>query len=181
MNITTFTLIAGALLILWGRKLFWLLVAILGFMFGWYIVSTYLDVQTESTLLIVSIASGVLFALLGVFIQKLAIRVAGFAVAGFFLINVSESLGWHSEHFPWIPFVVGGIIGAILASFIFEWVLIVLSSLTGAYLVVRELHTSHSSGIIILVILAMIGIIFQSRKKGKPRAEKKRAEAEAEG
>ncbi len=167
-------LLVGIVLLLWGRKLFWLLLGAIGFLFGWYLASTYFDAEPHTVLWLVAGASGIICAMLAIFLQKVAVAVAGFAGGGFVLANVAGTLQSREDHFSWIIFAVGGIGGAILAAFLFEWALIILSTITGAYLIVREFHTTPQNMVIAVVVLTLVGILFQTRKRDgrRPASQK---------
>ena len=70
-------LVVGLLLLLAGRRLFWLFVAVAGFVAGVEAVPYVLPLQTELFTLVVGLAFGLLGALLAFFLQKLAIAIAG--------------------------------------------------------------------------------------------------------
>src|SRR5437660_12322930 len=72
----------GAVILLFGRKLFWLCVAAVGFAAGVEITPHF--VHEPSTLLALSVALvlGLIGALLAIFLQKIAIAVMGFLAGG---------------------------------------------------------------------------------------------------
>src|SRR5437762_11845435 len=124
----------GIVILFFGRKLFWLCVAAVGFAAGVEIAPHLVHEPSPLLALTVAVVLGIIGALLALFLQKVAIAVLGFlaggklagAIASAFLIQY----GQHST----IVFLVGGIVGAILLV-LFDWALIVVSSLIGAHLI----------------------------------------------
>jgi Domain of unknown function (DUF4203) len=157
--------------LLLGRSLFWLFVAAVGFVVGVELAPLILPHQTELFTLLVAVVLGIAGALLAVFVEKIAIAVAGF-VAGGYLASVlcAPLLGGAGMAYPlsWLCFLIGGILGAVLMIVFFNWALIILSSLQGAHLIVRGLPVIHGlpalrhHSQILFAILALIGIAVQA-------------------
>jgi hypothetical protein len=61
----------------------------------------------------------------------------------------------------WIVYILGGIIGLILVSVLFDWALITLSSLAGASLIVQALFSQGTTGGLLFFILFIAGVIIQ--------------------
>ena len=171
MNII-FVLLGIALLIA-GRRLFWLFVGALGFIVGFALATQFFASQSELVILAISLGVGLLGALLAVFLQQLAIGVAGFVAGGYGLLLLLDVIGLRLGIPTWIPFVVGGIIGAALLASLFDWALIVLSSLTGAGLVLEAIKAEAWLGIVIFAILFFIGLGIQAAglRGKKPKSE----------
>jgi hypothetical protein len=74
------------------------------------------------------------------------------------------------ETWYWLPFVIGGIIGAILVSVLFDWALIVLSSLAGAAIITQALALSGAVGIGVILALTAVGVIIQASTDRKVTA-----------
>ena len=160
----------GVLLLLLGRRLFWLFVAVAGFLTGVAAAPYILPHQGELFTLLVAVVLGVLGALLAIFVQKLAVAIGGFIAGGYLAVVIGRPLlGGAAGIYPgeWLCFVVGGILGAILLMAFFNWALILLSSLQGAHMILRGLPLSqyrlprHNFPVLFL-ILAVIGIIVQT-------------------
>jgi hypothetical protein len=169
--ISLFPIILGMLLLFLGRKIFWLFVGAVAFIAALTIIPKYATIQ-QPTLFYVALAVGVFAATAGVFVQKIVLRGAGFIAGGYVFFGLwerfvtSESLPW------WLPFVIGGVLGALLLSFLFDWAMIILSSLTGAFLIVQALAIERNTQLGLLVVLAIIGIIVQVKaKRGKRKPE----------
>jgi len=158
-------LIAGALLIVAGRRLFWLLVGAAGFVAAWTLSYQYLHLRDAGTQLVVAVVAGLVGVALAVFAQKVAIALAGF-VAGVYLVAallgvspglapVSLTLGQD------LALLAGGLVAAIVAVALFDVALVVLSSLAGASLVSDALQTGGTLRWLVVAVLAAIGIGLQ--------------------
>jgi hypothetical protein len=99
--------------------------------------------------------------LLAIFLQRVAVALAGFFAGGWF---AAQLLGLHMANprgGDLLIFVVAGVIAALLAIALFDLALIVLSSLAGADLVVAALHPGPQSARLLLIVLAVAGIAVQ--------------------
>ncbi len=153
-------LLLGAALLVAGRKLFWLFIGIVGFITGVQLAARFWD-GPEWTAIVIGIVVGLLFALLAVFIEALAIGIAGFLVGGFVLTTFTNQLGFNDGLLFWLFFAIGGMIGLLLVMFLFDWALIVLSSLAGASLGVQALFAEGGPGILVFIGLFLLGLILQ--------------------
>jgi len=160
--------VVGAAILILGRKLFWVFVGAVGFVLGMDIAGHFLQGRPDWLILVVAFATGILGALLSVFLQRAAIFVAGF-FSGWHIGETLLSLsGWQPSLPQWVPFAIGGIVCAILLYVLFDWALIFLSSLSGAGLIVQSFPlTGHAQGLL-FVGLVVVGVFIQTglMKKG---------------
>jgi hypothetical protein len=170
---TILPIIVGLLLLLLGRKVIWLFAAAVVFVLSLQLLTQY--VHTHTTMLFyVALGLGAITAVATIFLQKILIRVAGFLAGGYLFLSLAhqfatpEALPW------WLPFVVGGVLGAVLLSFLFDWALIVLSAATGAFLIVQQFELTRNVGLGLVIALALVGIVVQAR--GRLGGKKKGSE-----
>jgi hypothetical protein len=156
------SLLVGIALLLFGRRLFWLFVAAIGFAIGLQLAPYLMQNPPPWLSLTISIALGLVGALLAFLLQKLAIGVAGFLVGGRAAVAIVAALIANYAHYYGITFVVGGIIGALLLLALFDWALIIFSSIEGARLIASSVHLPSTGTTILVVGLAIFGIIVQS-------------------
>lgn len=155
------SVVVGIALLLFGRRLFWLFVAALGFAIGLQL-APYLSQNPPLWLsLLLSLGLGLLGALLAVMLQKLAIGIAGFLVGGRVAVAIAAAFLVNHAHYSAITFVIGGVIGAILLLALFDWALIIFSSIEGARLIADAVHLPSTGTSILLVVLAVFGVIMQ--------------------
>ena len=73
-----FVLVFGLALLLAGRRIFWLVVGVVGFLFGFDLASRVLGLDAEGLGLLIGVFAGVLGIFLAVFLQKFAIGLRRF-------------------------------------------------------------------------------------------------------
>ena len=162
-------LLLGILLLLLGRRLFWLFVGVAGFQVGMAIAER-LAISPQGLKLLIAIAIGILGAVIAIFLQKVAIAIAGFVIGGYITVELLRA----SNLFPKaleviqgtsisVPYIIGGIIGAVLLFVLFDWGLIVLSSISGASLIVHNIAFQKQVLQVLFVVLVIVGILVQAR------------------
>jgi hypothetical protein len=154
----------GIVILFFGRKLFWLCVAAVGFAAGVEIAPHLVHEPSPLLALTVALVLGLIGALLALFLQKIAIAVLGFLAGGKLAGAIAAAFFVQYAQYSTIIFVVGGIIGAILLLVLFDWALIVVSSLIGAHLIVFQgaITLPPSGSTILFLGLAIVGIFVQA-------------------
>ncbi len=159
-------LVIGILLLTLGRRLFWLFVGAAGFLVGVELARHSLVTHYGWEPLVVGLAAGVLGALLAIFLQRIAVAVAGFVGGGYALMGLLGLSHWrHPADLPaWMAFIVGGVIGLVLVTMLFDWALIILSSLVGSSMIVHAhaVQIAPHSMPLVFLVLAVVGIIVQA-------------------
>jgi uncharacterized protein DUF4203 len=161
-SVTIVGVLIGIVILFFGRKLFWLCVAAVGFALGVEIAPHLVNEPSSVLALLVALALGVLGALLALFLQKIAIAVLGFLAGGKLASAIAAAFFVHYAQYSTIIFVVGGIIGAILLLAVFDWALIVVSSFIGAYLIQSAIVLPPTGSTIVFIGLAILGIVVQA-------------------
>ncbi len=154
--------ILGISVLLLGRRLFWLFVGVVGFVAGALLADFFFRGNSAWVVFIFAAVAGLLGALVAVLLQRLSIAVSGFLAGGYVSAVILYHRGLGTDVHFWIPFLVGGIIGALLLSIIFDPALIVLSSLVGSALIAQPLHVSPPHKGLIFFLLAATGMITQT-------------------
>lgn len=158
---------AGVLLLFLGRKMFWLFVAVVGFLIGMTFAPELLPNQPDSVILVISLIAGLLGALLAALLQKVAVGLAGFAAGGYIVYYLLEFITVNPGNYQWIAIVAGGILGALLGGSMFDWALILITSASGAILISRGLELAMPISAVILVALFVFGVVAQGNIKAK--------------
>jgi hypothetical protein len=158
--LSVISLVLGAALLIAGRKLFWLFVGAAGFVAGLQLATQFWQ-GPEILAIVIGLVVGVVFALLAIFLQGIAIGVAGFLAGGYVLTVVAGMLGLNQGAFSWLVYLIGGIIGVLLVIFLFDWAIITLSSLAGASLITQALPLPSGLGGIIFLGLVIVGVVIQ--------------------
>ena len=167
-SVTIVGVLIGIVILLFGRKLFWLCVAAVGFALGVEIAPHLVNEPSSVLALLVALALGVLGALLALFLQKIAIAVLGFLAGGKLASAIAAAFFLHYAQYSTIIFVVGGIIGAILLLAVFDWALIVVSSFIGAYLIQSAIVLPPTGSTIVFIGLAILGFVVQAASFRRP-------------
>jgi hypothetical protein len=155
-------LIVGAVLLVAGRKLFWLLVGAIGFAIGVMLATRFFN-GNELTMILAGLVLGLIFALLAVFLESIAIGIAGFLGGGYVLLTIAGMLGLdRGGIWSWVIYAIGGILGILLVAMLFKWALIIISSLVGASLVVTAFGMSAAAAGLIYLGLVIAGILIQA-------------------
>jgi hypothetical protein len=157
-----FRLFFGIAMLVMGRRLFWLFLGVVGFVFGFDFAERTIHGQPDSVILIIALLAGALGGVLAIFLQKLAVLAGGFFAGGYLLIELLKTLGVGTGDHHWILFIIGGVVGAILMSVVFGWALIILSSLIGSLLILQTFHFGQQVSGLVFLCLAALGIVIQA-------------------
>lgn len=161
-------LILGAALLTLGRRLFWLFVAAIGFVAGLRFANELLTDQPAWVGIMLGLIVGLVAAGLAVLFQRFAIGLAGFLAGAYVLLAVLEIFGLEGSTWTLVALLAGGIAGALLMFALFDWALILLSSITGADLIVGEIGPESLSTLWLLV-LVVLGIVIQAGIRRRQR------------
>ena len=157
-----FEAIVGVVLLLAGRRLYWLFIGIAGFALGVWAASYFYKGESQLMVLLIALAAGLAGVLLAKTLQKLALTLAGFVAGGYALVNLVRLLNFDLSVETWVLYLVGGIIGAGSVLLMFDWALIILSSTTGAILIIDALKFGSTLTLLVFIVLACVGILVQS-------------------
>jgi hypothetical protein len=149
----------GIALLVAGRKLYWLFVGVIGFVVGITLAEQIITGVSDLVLIAIALAAGAIGGVLAFALQRLALAVAGFLAGGYILMTLLNVLGLNQA--AWLPFLIGGIIGAVLVAMLLDPALIVLSALLGANVLVDMLSVERWMGMVLLAALTAIGITIQ--------------------
>jgi hypothetical protein len=156
-----FNILLGIILLLFGRKLFWLFVAVAGFIVGIEFAAMFLADKPQWVLLLVGFATGSLGAIVAIFAQRFAFALAGFYAGTFLTLLLVQP--FISSEVILIFLLGGGLIGAGLSFWILDPALIILSCLIGAGAIVKALGTGQMPSAVIFVLLVSAGIFIQTK------------------
>ncbi len=159
---TIIGVVIGVVILFFGRKLFWLCVAAVGFAVGLEIAPMLVNEASSLLALVIALVFGVLGALLALFIQKVAIALLGFLAGGKLATAIAAAFFVQHAQYSTIIFVIGGVVGAILLLAVFGWALIVVSSFIGAYLIQSAIVLPPTGLTLVFIGLAILGIFVQA-------------------
>ncbi len=168
-------LIVGAVALITGRRLYWFFVAAAGFVAGLTLANRFFQGESELLIIVIALAAGLIGAVLALFLQRVAVAVAGFILTGYVLTALLELFSLSFGQLDWIVYIVAGVFGAVLVSLLFDWALIVLSSLAGGVLIVQVFDLQPWITALLLLGLVVFGITIQAAQlPGRSAQERKR-------
>lgn len=154
-------IIFGILLLMLGRKLFWLFSGVTCFIIAIEYAGLFLAGRSDKIILIVALICAIIGLILAFVVQKVGLGIAGFLGGGYVSMMLIRELGFSLSWLPWVIFILGGVLGAILITVIFDWALIILSALIGAFLIIQTTDFSLDLTKVLFLCLTVIGIVTQ--------------------
>jgi hypothetical protein len=162
----------GAIVLFFGRTLYWVFVGIVGFLLGMTLADQYLASQSEAVQFLAALAAGIIGAIVAVFVQRIAFALGGFFAGGYIALRIADHFGAQGDNNT-IWFIIGGVIGAIVAAMLMDWAIILLSSLAGSAAILSGLtgiNMDSNVRSILFLVLAIVGIVVQGRRIAPPVA-----------
>jgi hypothetical protein len=166
--ITILNFFVGLVVLLWGRRLFWLLVGGVGFLLGAQLAGSLLGDQEQWVILLAALAAGVLGAVIAVFLERIAFALVGLLAGAGIALEIVQQAGWQESAL--IAAVVGGAVGLVAALLLTDWAIVVLSALVGAAALVSvfaEVGLDEALRPLVFIALAVVGVWFQGRQLRK--------------
>ena len=155
---------AGLLLLFAGRKFFWLVAALVAFLFVFNLFENLFGGGWVG--LILAVIAGAIFAWLATKFVKIVGYIVG-ALAG--AVGLPLFLNMFGLNFGWLLMaLIGAVVGFLLMLSLFDWGLIVLTSWAGANAVTGMVNGRWALGstfaTIIFIVLMGAGVYVQSRE-----------------
>ena len=176
------TLGLGAALLLFGRRLYSLLLGAVGFGAGLWAATTppvqSLDfAASPEARLLIALVLGVVAASLTFVVQRVALIAGGIGAGGFGGLWIAGAMGGGPEGWTWALPIGGAAIGGLLLPRLFKTALMLLSVWVGAALLVQSLPVHGPMAALLALGLMMVGVLVQTRGRRRgERRERKRTE-----
>ncbi|MBE7553864.1 MAG: DUF4203 domain-containing protein [Anaerolineales bacterium] len=171
-GIQVVAILVGVVVLIAGRQLFWLFVGAVGFVVGLSLAFQLLADQPPWLILLAAVLLGLVGIVVAVFLQTIAVGLAGFLMGGYALTWLGQQFSLDLSQWGWLIFVVGGVMGVLLAIYLFDAALIILSALAGASLIVQAISLDPLVTVILFLVLVLLGILIQtSTRRAKPPAD----------
>ena len=164
--------VAGLVLLLFGRRLYALVLGAAGFTFGWSL-APLLDAGPQLQLG-AGVLLGVLAAMLAFFVQKMLLSVSGFVLGLFVSWWLVSAGAVHLGGLELVLILLSGFLGAFLMRALFGATLVVLSSFVGASLLIEAWGVSGPLAMASWFGAALLGILLQTRARGDAKERRKR-------
>ncbi|MDO9515124.1 MAG: hypothetical protein Q7J01_03360 [Syntrophales bacterium] len=155
--------VIGVLLLVGGRNFFWFFVGAIGFITGFTLADHVLGVDSLIISLSIAIIVGAVGVAIAIFLQGFAIFVGGFLAGAYIGYMFVTSFGLVSQEIFWIAYIGGGLIGALLLFFLFDWALIILSSVAGGAIIIDSIALNPVMETAIAIVLTLLGIFIQAK------------------
>lgn len=172
-------LAVGAVLLLWGNKLFHVLLGAAGFLVGWTFVQTLGLAGPPWLELAGGLIVGFFCVALAFFVKKLALTVAGAVLGGLGGVWALQTFAPATGAPVWAVGLVGAILGAVLLHGVFNVGLAAISSWLGAGFVLQAVPLEPSTGVVVGLVLVLFGTLFQLRG-GRDRSHERVRERKRE-
>jgi hypothetical protein len=95
------------------------------------------------------------------FVKTIAIGIAGFLAGGSVLLGMAGIFGIDGGAASFLIYIIGGVIGVILVSVLFDWAIITLSSLAGASLIIPAIGIGPVLARVGFLALVILGVVIQ--------------------
>lgn len=159
-------LVLGILTLFFGRRLFWVFAALVGYIFGLIVASQLIPNATDFIRIMIAIGIGVICGVLAVYVEKMMIILIGFlgfGILGYLLISLFD----FSTLVNWVVFLITGSLGAVYITRHIEWLIIIISALIGAMMISlgmeKFVHLNLLIELLIFIGLFLAGMFFQRR------------------
>ena len=163
--------LAGFPVLFFGRKLYWFLVGALGFVLGLGIAEFFLPESQGWTPIIIGLVFGLVGTILAMLLQKLTLSVVGFVGGGFFGLSLLNMLALDGTPLKIIAFLLGAAIGTGLVFAVFDYALIIISTIAGSLLItqgaIKFFALEEGTRLLLFVVLLVLGFIAQLSQKNK--------------
>jgi len=154
------TLIIGLAVLLFGRRLFWLFVGAVGFAVGLHVARAAFADGPEWVVVAAALVLGVIGAVLAIVFQWLAVGLGGFAAGVYGSLVAANAFGLDGP-WLWAGAFAAGIVVAALVLWLWDPVLILLSTLVGAALLTPLIPVPPVARPWMFLGLAVVGIAVQ--------------------
>jgi len=155
-------IILGTVFLFFGRRFFWLIVGLIGFVIGVNIAGYYFAGQPDWVILLAGIFFGFLGILLATYLEHIAITIVGGLAGGSLLAGIYLNLLQGPENHTGLAFIIGAIIGGLTFIYFFDWTLILFSALLGALLITQAFNLGSIQPWVFLALF-VIGVVVQIR------------------
>jgi hypothetical protein len=165
-------IVVGVGLLLFGRRLYWLFVAGIGFLTGLALAPDLLPSQPDWLVLLAALAVAIVGAVIAIVAQRLTIGLIGFVAGGGIGLLLLRALGMVGDGSGWAAYLIAGVVGLVLMLALFDWALILLSSLAGANLittgVAARIALPQGTWFLLLIVLVIVGVVVQAGRRRSP-------------
>ena len=158
---TIVQILIGLVLLTYGLRLFWLFVGVVGFFAGFTLGGLVLQDRAPEITLALAVILGIIGVVLAFSVQRIALIVTGFVTGGYLAYSLLTAIGYENIWLWLGTFLLFGALGAALVALLFNTALILMTSVTGAILIVRVLPIQEMLLLVVFLALMLAGIAWQ--------------------
>jgi hypothetical protein len=152
-------LLLGCVMLLAGRNIFWLFIALAGFVVGFELAGIWLADNSLLVQVTVALGAGLFGALLAVIFERVAFALAGFYAAAYLALIMIDRIGVSAGEN--VIIIVSGLVGALIAALVMDWAIIALSALLGAAAIVATFAMPPVIETAVFIVLVAVGVMVQ--------------------
>lgn len=162
----------GLVLAFAGRRYVWILIGATGFLLAFWLVSLILPGNSLAAFL-VALAAGVAAGFLVKGLSRIILWIAGFILVGTAAVAIGGLFGIEPWSVEWVlTFLAGGVLGLVLAHFVHDLGIMVITALGGAAMVTiglpdLNLPLTGILGDLVTPVVAVAGFIVQYATRGR--------------
>ncbi len=156
--------LVGVVLLFWGRKVFWLALAVMGFFIGFHLASEWTLHMTREMSLLAAGVGGLAGLAITLWLPRMAAAVGGFF---FGFILALYTLPWIGLEGP-LVLVVGlgvAILFALASSYLLRTAISLTTSFAGALMMTHSIPRLLPWEMLSILLLTLVGFFFQMRRK----------------
>jgi hypothetical protein len=150
--------VIGGILLFLGRELNFLFAGAMAALIGFRLLPLLPPQWPSWSDIVFVITLALIAAILVLVNERFGYFLSGFLAGGFLLV---EYYAPNSAGLPWLPFVIGGVIGSLILGLLTEWALILVSAAIGAAYVLNLFRLDPTAEILIGSGLFIVGALTQ--------------------
>lgn len=155
--------IAGLLILFFGRRLFWVFVGVIGFFCGLQFGLAVFNGAADWLIFLLSLLIGAVCAGLAILLQRVSVAIAGGFAGGMLALWIAQPVGLHSESGQWVAFIAGALLAAVMLTVLFDPILIILSVVIGALKITQALPIDDMLQPLVFGVCLIAGFAVQIR------------------
>lgn len=161
MYTTMIRLSIGFISLTTGRQLHWLYAGGITFLSVFFLVPSLFGTNPDTNLFFTALVAGIIVGVLASMLGSIVTTISLFLAGAYLLVTLPEVLGWVSTWTNVTLIASAGLVAILMALVWYDFTLILLSSLTGAGLVVQTLNLNPFNTLIAYLGATLFGMATQ--------------------
>lgn len=171
MDIKIFYILAGIILLFFGRKMIWFALGCVGFVAGFSAAGSVIHEGPFWLPLVAGGLAAIILVGLVKTVKNIAFGLGGFIIGAYIAYNLLDLLKFHPGLLQYAIYIAGGVIFAALLLSLFDGALIIVSAVLGSMLIVQNITVPVIGRNTLFFLLAGFGLLMQlAISRGKHRS-----------